>query len=202
VDLVKGFNHLISNHSFIDSDKAVALGASYGGYMINWIQGNDLGRKFKALVCHNGIFSTLNQISTEELYFIDHDFNGYFWEESSAYAIWNPAQPKLIKNWATPELIIHSNKDYRIPISEGLAAFNVLQLRGVPSKFVTFEGENHWVLNPENSLIWHREVISWICKWTGVEYDDKSFKLDGPFPPTEAVRIILQQPSEHFRETV
>ncbi|KAH6685308.1 dipeptidyl-peptidase [Plectosphaerella plurivora] len=167
VDLVKCFEHIEEKISYIDTENAVALGASYGGYMINWIQGNDLGRKFKALVCHDGVFSTLNQWSTEELFFPLHDFGGPLWEKRDVYEKWDPAT--RLKNWATPQLVIHNELDYRLPISEGLAMFNVLQAKEIPSRLLTFPDENHWVLKPENSLVWHKEVLGWINKYSGVD---------------------------------
>ncbi|KAI2784822.1 dipeptidyl peptidase [Daldinia loculata] len=166
-DLVNCFEHISDNIPYIDTNNAVALGASYGGYMINWIQGHPLGRKFKALVCHDGIFSTMSNWSTEELFFPSHDFGGTLWENRDGYARWDPAASAA--NWATPQLVIHSELDYRLPISEGLAAFNTLQTRGVPSRILIFPDENHWVLKPENSLVWHKEVLGWINKWTGLD---------------------------------
>lgn len=171
-DLVLTFDFVLKTYNDIDAKRAVALGASYGGYMVNWIQGNPLGRKFKALVCHDGVFSTNAQYGSEELWFPIHDFGGSFIKHPENYAKWSPSN--LVKNWSTPELIIHNELDYRLPISEGLAAFNILQEKGVPSKFLTFPDENHWVLNPENSLLWHSEVIGWINKWVGL--DDKNVK--------------------------
>ncbi|PNP41399.1 hypothetical protein TGAM01_v207307 [Trichoderma gamsii] len=166
VDLVKCFEYIEKEMNYVDTDRAVALGASYGGYMMNWIQGHDLGRKFKALVCHDGVFSTLSQWSTEELFFPEHDFGGTLWDNREGYEKWDPA--RHTGNWATPQLVIHNELDYRLPISEGLAMFNVLQARGVPSKFVMFPDEHHWVLKPENSLVWHREVLDWINKYSGI----------------------------------
>ncbi|KAJ0167376.1 Dipeptidyl-peptidase 5 [Colletotrichum tanaceti] len=141
VDLVKCFDHIEKHIPYIDSGNSVALGASYGGYMINWIQGHELGRKFKALVCHDGVFSTLNQWSTEELFFPLHDFGGPLWENREGYEKWDPAHH--LDQWSTPQLVIHNELDYRLPISEGLAMFNVLQARGVPSKLLMFPDENH-----------------------------------------------------------
>ncbi|KAI1661443.1 dipeptidyl peptidase [Daldinia decipiens] len=166
-DLVNCFEHISDNISYIDTNNAVALGASYGGYMINWIQGHPLGRKFKALVCHDGIFSTMSNWSTEELFFPSHDFGGTLWENRDGYARWDPAASAA--NWATPQLVIHSELDYRLPISEGLAAFNTLQTHNIPSRILIFPDENHWVLKPENSLVWHKEVLGWINKWTGLD---------------------------------
>ncbi|KAI1166935.1 prolyl oligopeptidase [Nemania serpens] len=166
-DLVNCFEHIADNLPYVDTKNAVALGASYGGFMINWIQGHPLGRKFKALVCHDGIFNTLGDWATEELFFVMHDMGGTPWENRDLYAKWDPSA--FVGEWATPQLVIHSELDYRLPISEGLAAFNALQTRGVPSRFLMFPDENHWVLKPENSLVWHKEVLGWINKYTGLD---------------------------------
>ncbi|KAK4647771.1 uncharacterized protein QC761_104280 [Podospora bellae-mahoneyi] len=168
-DLVNAFEYIQDNLDYVDTDRAVALGASYGGYMINWIQGHPLGRKFKALVCHDGVFSTSNQWSTEELFFPIHDFEGTIYENKEGYQKWDPANH--LNEWATPELIIHSELDYRLPVTEGLAAFNVLQAKKVPSRLLVFPDENHWVLKPENSLVWHKTVLGWINKYSGIEDD-------------------------------
>lgn len=187
-DIVNCFEWVGKNMKEADNDRAVALGASYGGYMMNWIQGHDLGRKFKALVCHDGIFSNANMLSTEELYFPFHDLGGTPWYDPgfdkttkaqdrparspfnactfSDWRRWDPSEH--LDNWSTPQLVIHNSKDYRIAISEGLAAFNVLQARGVESQFLTFPDENHFVLKPENSLVWHKTVLNWIRKYVGM----------------------------------
>lgn len=153
------------------------------------IQGHDLGRKFKALVCHDGILSTSGMLATEELYFPFFDLGGTPWfdpgfnasDKSSAAAQakrnfsnatmsdwrkWDPSEH--FANWSTPQLVIHNSKDYRICISDGLAAFNVLQARGVESQLLTFPDENHFVLKPENSLVWHKTVLNWINKYAGL----------------------------------
>jgi dipeptidyl aminopeptidase/acylaminoacyl peptidase len=141
LDLVKGFEAIEKHIPYIDTSRAVCLGASYGGFMCNWIQGQPLGRRFKALVTHDGVFSTLNQYSSDELFFPYHDFGGTMWENRAGYEKWDPA--KYVDNWATPHLIIHNELDYRLPIGEGLAPFNVLQTKGIPSRFLTFPDENH-----------------------------------------------------------
>ncbi|KAK7987857.1 hypothetical protein PG989_008172 [Apiospora arundinis] len=166
-DLENCFEYIAKNMDYVDTDRAVGLGASYGGYMVNWIQGHPLGRKFKALVCHDGIFSTMNDWSTEELFFVIHDMGGTLWENRATYEKWDPS--RFTENWATPQLIIHGELDYRLPITEGLAAFNVLQARGVPSRLLMFPDENHWVLKHENSLVWHKEVLGWINHYSGLE---------------------------------
>ncbi|CAI6272394.1 unnamed protein product [Periconia digitata] len=165
-DLVNGFEYIQDNLSYVDTQRAVALGASYGGYAVNWIQGHDLGRKFKALVTHDGVFSMTSQLASEELYFPFHDLGGPLWSNASSWAEWDPS--RFLDNWATPHLIIHSELDYRLTMNEGLSAFNVLQTKGVPSQFLTFPDENHWVLKPENSLMWHEVVLDWINSNVGL----------------------------------
>ncbi|KAF2816027.1 uncharacterized protein BDZ99DRAFT_432911 [Mytilinidion resinicola] len=165
-DLVKCWDYIEANLTYIDTDRAVELGASYGGYMTNWIQGHDLGRKFKALVAHDGLASTLGAYATEELWFTQHEYNGTLWDNRENYEIWDPAAH--IKNFSTPQFIIHSAEDYRLPESEGIAMFNYLQSRGVPSRFLSFPDEDHWVLKPENSLQWHKNVLGWINHYSGI----------------------------------
>lgn len=165
-DLVKGLKYIKAHMPYVDTSRSVALGASYGGYMINWIQGHPLGRDFCALVCHDGVFSMANQMSSDEQYFPNHDLGGPFWRNQSGWEKWDPA--RHTGEWKTPQLIIHNALDYRLPITEGLAAFNVLQERGVESRFLTFPDENHWVLKEENSLVWHTVVLNWINKYVGL----------------------------------
>ncbi|KAG0633016.1 Alpha/Beta hydrolase protein [Tuber brumale] len=166
IDLVKSMEYLenTEEYNYIDFDRAVALGASYGGYMVNYIQGMPLGKKFQALVCHDGSFAPQNIYSTDELYFPQREFNGTLWDDPENYSKWSPSAH--IKNWGTPQFVIHNALDFRLPISEGLSVFHILQSLGIPSKFLTFPDENHWVLKPENSLVWHREVLEWINRWT------------------------------------
>lgn len=165
-DLVQGFDYIHENLAYVDTNRAVALGASYGGYMMNWIQGHSLGRKFKALVCHDGVFSMTNQLASDEQYFPNHDLGGEYWNAIEDWEKWNPA--KFTANWSTPQLVIHSALDYRLPISEGLAAFNVLQEKKIESRFLTFPDENHWVLKEENSLVWHTVVLNFINRFVGL----------------------------------
>ncbi|KKY15475.1 putative oligopeptidase family protein [Phaeomoniella chlamydospora] len=165
-DLVKGIEYIESSLAFVDKDRMIAAGASYGGYMVNWIQGHELGRRFKALVCHDGVFSMTGQLASEEQYFPLHDLKGPIWEVPENYAQWDPS--RFCGNWSTPQLVIHNELDYRLTIAEGLSAFNVLQMRGVESRFLTFPDENHWVLKQENSLVWHRVVLDWINRFVGL----------------------------------
>ncbi|OCL01809.1 dipeptidyl-peptidase-like protein V precursor [Glonium stellatum] len=171
-DISQGFDWIRDNLPYVDTGRAVALGASYGGYMINWIQGQPLGREFKALVAHDGVFSMAGQMAGEELYFPFHEFNGTLWNNREDWLKWDPSV--YTHNWETPHLVIHSELDYRLTLAEGLAAFNTLQVRGVESQFLTFPDENHWVLKPENSLTWHTVVLDWINSHVGLPLYSKS----------------------------
>ncbi|KAK5170393.1 Dipeptidyl-peptidase 5 [Saxophila tyrrhenica] len=164
-DLLKAYNHACNNLPYINCSNAVAAGASYGGYMMNWIQGHPLGRNFKALVSHDGVTTTFSDYGTEELWFIQHDFNGTIWDNRETYRLWDPL--RFAKNFATPQFVVHNDLDYRLPVGEGIAMFNALQELGVPSRFLNFPDEGHWVLNQENSLFWHQEIYNWINYWTG-----------------------------------
>ncbi|KAL2369803.1 dipeptidyl-peptidase 5 [Blastomyces gilchristii SLH14081] len=168
-DLVKGWEYIKENFKYIDTDNAVALGASYGGFMVNWIQGMPFGRKFKALVSHDGTFVAAAKIATEELWFMEREFNGTFWEARKNFERFDPSAPENILQFATPMLVIHSDLDYRLAVAEGLSLFNILQERGVPSRFLNFPDENHWVLSKENSLVWHQQVLGWVNKYSGIE---------------------------------
>lgn len=165
-DLVNGFEYIRAKMDFVDVDRAVALGASYGGYMMAWMQGQPLAKEFKAFVCHDGSFNLPGQLSSDEQYFPNHDLGGPPTIDPKAWDEWSPHL--YISNWSTPMLIIHNELDYRLPIGEGLAMFNVLQERKVKSRFLTFPNENHWVMKEENSLVWHTVVINWINSFVGL----------------------------------
>ncbi|KAF2654994.1 dipeptidyl-peptidase-like protein V precursor [Lophiostoma macrostomum CBS 122681] len=166
-DLVTLFNYVEANISYIDTTNAVAVGASYGGFMMNWIQGHDLGRKFKAIVTHDGKTDQVGSYSTEELWFNQHDQNGTIWDNRDNYERWDPLYH--LKNASTPHFVVHNDLDYRLPIAEGIQLFNILQSLGVPSRFLHFPDEGHWVLSRENSLLWHQTIFNWIKYWTGLE---------------------------------
>ncbi|KAI1360299.1 dipeptidyl-peptidase-like protein V precursor [Xylaria arbuscula] len=166
-DLVKVFEHLKHNVPYVDTDRAIAAGASFGCYMTNWIQGHDLGREFKALVCHDGKVNQVGAYATDELYFIEHDANGTIWENRENYELWDPLT--YARNFKTPEFLIHSDGDYRVTIAEGLQTFNILQRLGVPSRFLHFPDETHWVTNRHNSLLWHKSIYNWIRYWVGLD---------------------------------
>lgn len=165
-DLVKGIEYIETNLKYVDTSRMVALGASYGGYMINWIAGHPLTQKFKALVCHDGVFSMAGQLASEEQYFPMHDFGGPYYSHPQNYTKYDPA--RFANNWKTPMLVIHSDLDYRLTVSEGLSAFNVCQGKGIESRFLTFSDEGHWVLREENSLVWWLVVLNWCNRFVGL----------------------------------
>ena len=149
----------------IDVQNACALGGSYGGFMANWIAGN-WPDGFKCLVSHAGVFDQRAMAyETEELWFTEWDFGGPYFDPVAArnYERWNPVSH--VQNWRTPMLVIHGEKDFRIPYSQSLAAFNALQRRGIPSRLVIYPDENHWILKPQNSIQWYREVHGWLDRW-------------------------------------
>jgi dipeptidyl aminopeptidase/acylaminoacyl peptidase len=149
----------------LDTNNACALGGSYGGFMINWIAGN-WPDGFKCLVNHDGIFDQRAMAyETEELWFSEWEFGGPYYEPAAAanYERSNPVS--FVQNWRTPMMVIHSERDFRIPYSQGLATFNALQRRNIPSRLLVFPDENHWVLKPNNSIQWYREVHRWLGQW-------------------------------------
>jgi dipeptidyl aminopeptidase/acylaminoacyl peptidase len=161
-DLMKGLDAALKRYPWMDATRVAALGASYGGYMINWIAGHT--DRFKVLVTHDGIFDTRTAFyETEELWFPEWEYGGTPWENPEGYAKFNPADH--VKNWKTPMLVIHGGLDYRLPETHGFAVFTAAQRRGVPSRFVSFPDENHWVLKPQNSIRWHKEVLGWMDQW-------------------------------------
>jgi dipeptidyl aminopeptidase/acylaminoacyl peptidase len=160
-DLQKGMEAVGQIDTQLDTNNACALGGSYGGYMVNWISGNWPDR-FKCLVNHAGIFDLRAMAyETEELWFDQWD-NGGPWTTRSDAEKWNPVNH--VAKWKTPTLVIHGERDYRIPYSQSLATFTALQQQGVESKLLVFPDENHWVLKPKNSIQWHQTVFDWVGK--------------------------------------
>jgi dipeptidyl aminopeptidase/acylaminoacyl peptidase len=164
VDLQKGLEAALQRYPWIDGDRACALGASYGGYMINWIAGNWPDR-FRCLVNHDGIFDDRGMYySTEEIWFPEWEHGAPQYQDPAAYEQFNPVNH--VDNWKTPMLVVQGALDYRIPEAQGLATFNALQRRGIPSRLLVFPDENHWVLKAGNSIFWHETVLDWLGRWT------------------------------------
>ena len=164
-DLQKGLAAALASDPEIDGTKACAMGASYGGYMMNWIAGKWPDR-FNCLVQHDGLFDMRSfYYATEELWFPRWDFGGSYAKAREEYEKWNPVNH--VDSWQTPMLVITGEKDYRVPYSQGLQSFTALQERGVPAQLLVFPDENHWVLKPKNSLQWHNTVFAWLDRWLG-----------------------------------
>jgi len=161
-DVMKGTDWAEAQ-AFVAKGRTSAAGASYGGYMINWIAGHT--DRYRALVSHDGVFNLSSMYgSTEELWFPEWEFKGTPWENPEMYAKWSPHL--FVSGFKTPTLVIHSALDYRVPIEQGLAMYTSLKRRGVPARFLTFPDENHWVLKPANSVRWYTEVQSWLDRYT------------------------------------
>lgn len=162
-DLQKGLAAALAKYPWMDGNRVGALGASYGGYMINWIAGNWPDR-FRCLVNHDGnLDERLAYFDTEELWFPEWDHQGNPWDNPENYAKHNPIDH--VKKWKTPMLVVHGGQDFRVVETQGMSTFTALQRRGIPSKFLYFPDENHWVLKPHNSILWHETVIGWLDQW-------------------------------------
>ncbi|HEX6868828.1 MAG TPA: S9 family peptidase [Candidatus Limnocylindrales bacterium] len=163
-DLRKGLAAALERYPFLDRTRAAALGASFGGYMVNLIAGV-WNEPWRCLVSHDGnLDERFAYFATEELWFPEWEHGGTPWENPEGYAKHDPADH--IAAWHVPTLVIHGALDYRVSEVEGLAMFTALQRRGVPSRFLHFPDENHWVLKPDNSVLWHETVLEWLDRWT------------------------------------
>lgn len=159
-DLQKGLADIAKKQPWMDANNACALGASYGGYMMNWIQGN-WNDGFKCIINHAGLYDMPSFYgSTEELWFPEHDMGGPVWEGSEDYNKFNPAA--LVKNWQTPMLVIQGELDFRVPYAQSLGAFTALQRQNIPSRLVMFPDEDHHIRNPDNLKVWYQEVFNWM----------------------------------------
>jgi dipeptidyl aminopeptidase/acylaminoacyl peptidase len=165
-DLKLGLAFATAHDPQLQADNACALGGSYGGYMMNWIEGQWPDR-FKCIVQHDGVFDARAMAyETEELWFDEWEHGSHpYYEAPAEYEKWNPVN--FVANWKTPQLVITSEKDFRIPYTQGIAAFTALQRRNVPSRLLIYPDENHWVLKPKNSIQWYDEVFAWLGRWTG-----------------------------------
>jgi len=163
-DLQKGLAAALSARPWMDGSRVAALGASFGGYMVDWIAGAWPDR-FRCLVSHDGSLDEFHSyFDTEELWFPEREHGGTPWQVPESYQRHNPVN--LVKSWKTPILFIHGGKDYRVVETQGLSAFTAAQRLGVPSEFLYFPDENHWVLKPQNSIQWHETVLRWLDRWT------------------------------------
>jgi dipeptidyl aminopeptidase/acylaminoacyl peptidase len=154
----------IAKEPYIDKSKLGCVGASYGGFSVYWLAGNH-EKRFKAFISHCGMFNLESWYgSTEEMFFANYDLTGPYWEPETK-KVYNVSPHKFVKNWDTPILIIHGGNDFRIPYTQAMEAFNAAQLQGIPSKFLFFPDETHFVTKPQNAILWQREFMGWLAKW-------------------------------------
>jgi dipeptidyl aminopeptidase/acylaminoacyl peptidase len=159
---MKGVDHVVRSLPYVDAERLGAAGASYGGYMINWMQGHT--DRFRCLVSHDGIFDLRSFYgATDEHWFAEWEFGGTPWENPEPYEHWSPST--YVKSWKTPMLLVQGGKDYRVPEGEAFAAFEALQRLGVPSQLLQFPDETHWVSKPRDSIIWYDTVLAWLDRW-------------------------------------
>jgi dipeptidyl aminopeptidase/acylaminoacyl peptidase len=161
-DLMKGLDYAEQHYEFVDKTRECALGASYGGYMANWLLGHT--DRFKCIVSHDGMFNSISAWgTTEELWFNEWEYKGTPYTNRATYDKWSPSN--AAKNFETPTLVVHGQLDYRLDVSEGFQLFTTLQTMGVPSKMLYFPDEGHWVLKPQNSQLWWKTVNDWVDQW-------------------------------------
>jgi dipeptidyl aminopeptidase/acylaminoacyl peptidase len=166
VDLMKGLDYVEKTYPFIDKNREAALGASYGGYMANWLLGHT--NRFKCIVSHDGMFNAESAYgTTEELWFANWEFGGPPWKKRDVYRKWSPHE--YAANFKTPTLVVHGQNDYRLDVSQGFDLFTTLQVLKVPSKMLYFPDEGHWVLKPQNSQLWYKTVNDWVDQWCGTK---------------------------------
>ncbi|HRR62862.1 MAG TPA: S9 family peptidase, partial [Paludibacteraceae bacterium] len=157
----------LAKESFVNKDKLGCVGASYGGFSVYWLAGHH-NKRFKAFIAHDGMFNLEQQyLETDEMWFVNWDFGGPYWDKnnSTAQRTYANSPHLFVDKWDTPILIIHGEKDYRILASQSMAAFNVAILRDIPAEMLIFPDENHWVLQPQNGILWQRTFFEWLNKW-------------------------------------
>jgi dipeptidyl aminopeptidase/acylaminoacyl peptidase len=159
-DVMKATDVLAAS-DFVDATRMAAAGGSYGGYMAAWIEGNT--NRFRCIVNHAGVYDLLVQYASDVTQGRAQSMGGEAWDGLERIQRWNPAT--TARGFETPMLVLHGEKDYRVPVSHGLECYGVLKAKGVPARLVYFPDENHWVLKPKNSLLWYREVLGWLERW-------------------------------------
>ncbi|MFA5504144.1 MAG: S9 family peptidase [Vulcanimicrobiota bacterium] len=151
---------------FVDNDKVAAIGASFGGYTVYWLMGHHQDR-FATMIAHCGVFNLDSMYgTTEELFFVNWEMGGPYWKDAATQALYDKFSPhKFVGEWDTPLLVIHGEKDFRVPINQGLEAFTAAQVKDIPSRFLYFPEEGHWVLGPQNGIVWHRVFFEWLDRY-------------------------------------
>ncbi len=153
---------------YVDENRLGAIGASFGGFSVYWLAGNHQGR-FKTFVSHDGIFNSESMyLETEEMWFVNWDMGGNYWDktnDAAKHKTYSQSPHRFVQNWDTPIMVIHGSKDYRIPDTQGMQAFNAAKLLGLPAEYLNFPEENHWVLGAQNGIVWQRSVVEWLDMW-------------------------------------
>jgi dipeptidyl aminopeptidase/acylaminoacyl peptidase len=151
---------------YVDKARSAAVGASFGGYTVYWLMGN-AGDRFAAMIAHCGVFNLESMyLATEELFFVNWDLGGPYWSSPETADLYRRFSPhRYVQNWKTPLLVIHGEKDYRVTYDQGLQAFTAAQQQRVPSRLLTFPGAGHWVLRPQDGILWQREFFAWLERW-------------------------------------
>jgi dipeptidyl aminopeptidase/acylaminoacyl peptidase len=161
-DIMAATDYAVSSLPYADGAKLTAAGGSFGGYMIDWILGHT--QRFKALISHDGVYDLTCEFgATEEMWFPLWEYGGTPWDKPEAYAKWSPST--YVRDFRTPTLVIHGEQDFRVPYDQGMALFTALQMQKVPSKLLVFPDEGHWVLKPQNSLLWYKTFLDWLDTW-------------------------------------
>jgi dipeptidyl aminopeptidase/acylaminoacyl peptidase len=161
-DLMNGLDHVLATYDFIDESRMAAAGASYGGYMMNWFEGHTT--RFRTLVNHDGVTNTISMYgSTEELWFPEWEFGGTPWDNPGLYVRWNPME--YVDDFQTPMLVIHGGLDYRVPLGQGLEIFTALRRKDIRARLLYFPDEGHWVLQPQNAMVWWDTVYDWLAEY-------------------------------------
>ena len=179
-DILSATDSMIAEN-YVDKDRVAAIGASFGGYTVYWLMGNHVDR-FCSMIAHCGVFNLESMYgSTEELFFVNWDLGGPYWESDEIAADYAQFSPnRFIKNWKTPLLVIHGEKDFRVPVTQGMEAFTAAQVQDVPSRFLYFPEEGHWVMKPQNGVLWHRVFFDWLDRYC------KDSPSDGGTAPSES----------------
>jgi dipeptidyl aminopeptidase/acylaminoacyl peptidase len=153
----------VAAEPYVDANRLGAIGASFGGYTVYWLAGNHEGR-FRTLIAHAGVFNLESMYgATEEMFFVNFDLGGAYWDRPDSYEKFSPH--RFVQDWDTPLLVIHGEKDFRVPIGEGMQAFTAAQLQGIESRFLYFPEEGHWILSPQNGILWHRVFFDWLGRY-------------------------------------
>ena len=177
-DLLSSTDDMV-REPYVDPKRVAAVGASYGGYSVYWLMGNHANR-FCTMISHCGVFNLESMYgTTEELFFVDWELGGAYWKDDEVKKQYDRFSPhRFAGNWKTPLMVIHGEKDFRVPVTQGMEAFSAAQLQGVPSRFLYFPNEGHWVLTPQNGVLWHRLFFDWLDRYCKPDMNSEKATVD------------------------